>query len=63
MYERTKKNLVTSLKADNSKLLVQSLDEFKGSYAVEHMLKILLSTRNKHTLQSALKLIRKGHRL
>lgn len=62
MYDRTKMNIRKALKSDDASLLVQSLDEFKGSYAVEHVLKLLLSHKNTHTLQSALKLVRKGHR-
>lgn len=45
--------------ADDLAALAETLDELKGSYAVEYVLEALLAKGNQHTLYSALELIRK----
>lgn len=57
---RSKDLIKSFLEKDNATELVETLDDLKGSYAVEHVLNVLLSKDNKHTLQSVLELLKEG---
>ncbi|HVI41836.1 MAG TPA: hypothetical protein VM577_14385 [Anaerovoracaceae bacterium] len=55
---RTKDVVKFALAVDDP-TLAETLDELKGSNAVEYVLEALLAKGNEHTLYSALELIRK----
>lgn len=49
-----------AMREDRAEDLVKALDMLKSSYALEAVLLELTKTGNQHTLQSTLRLIRKG---
>lgn len=53
-------NVLAHLSADEAFKLTKELHNLRGSYAVQYMLRALMSKTQTHTLQSAIDLIDQG---